>query len=402
MRQTNLMIVQGGGPTAVFNASLAEIVAEAQQQPSIGRVLGARFGVKGLVHSDIAELTEMTPADRQLLRATPGAALGSSRYRPSESEFHKLVETLRSYEVGHLIFLGGNGTMRGAEIVSEFCRSAGWDEQVVGVPKTVDNDIAATDRCPGYASAARYLAVSTRELGADLRSLPQPVTILETMGRSVGWLAAATTLACAEEGDAPHLVYVPELPFHRAQFLADLDRVVTAHGWAVVVVAEGIRNADGSMVYETTDPSQSDPLKRPMTGGVAQYLAGVVGSELGIRCRSEKPGLLGRVSRAHVAAQDMADAELVGRAGVQALVAGETDVMVALEPLGKSDKSGYRLVPLHDAAGIEHPIPPEWLCGGPLPVAQPFRDYLQPLIGELDRHITKLPAAAHRTGVYSQ
>jgi 6-phosphofructokinase len=397
MWRTNLMIVQGGGPTAVFNASLAAIIGEAQRQASVARVLGARFGIKGLIHSDIADVTEMTPVELEVLRQTPGAALGSSRYSPTEDELRTVVKTLRGHDVGYLLFLGGNGTMRGAAIVSGFCQSAGLDVQVVGVPKTVDNDIAVTDRCPGYASAARYLAASTRELGADVRSLPQPVTILETMGRSVGWLAAATVLARGEEGGAPHLVYVPEVPFATASFLTALDEVVQRNGWAVVVVAEGIRNGDGSMVYEVTDAAQSDPLKRPMTGGVAQHLAGVVSNALGIRCRSEKPGLLARASMALVSEQDLADATLVGRVGVQAMTAGESGVMVALLPLGGENGSGCRLVPLGEDAGIERRIPEEWLRDGPIPVTEEFCNYLRPLVGELDKYTGELPAAEMKT-----
>ena len=200
MRSGNLMLVQGGGPTAVFNASLAEIVAEAQTQPAIGRILGSRAGIRGLLRNDIAELTYLTPAEIDRLRRTPGAALGSSRYQPSEAELEQLAAALKFYEVEYLIFLGGNGTMRGAELISLYLQSLDIDVCVVGVPKTVDNDIMQTDRCPGFGSAARYLATSARELGADLRSLPQPVTILESMGRNVGWLAGAAapwTMAAA-------------------------------------------------------------------------------------------------------------------------------------------------------------------------------------------------------------
>jgi 6-phosphofructokinase len=402
MPRTNLMIVQGGGPTAVFNASLGEIIAEAQRQSSIARVLGARFGIRGLIQANIADMTEMTPADLETLRRTPGAALGSSRYCPVDDELDRLVETLRAHDVGYLLFIGGNGTMRGAAIVNDACKSAGLDVQVVGVPKTVDNDIAATDRCPGYASAARYLAASTRELGADVRSLPQPVTILETMGRRVGWLSAATVLARANEGDAPHLVYVPEVPFSTDDFLTALDAVVRRNDWAVVVVAEGIRNRDGSMVYEVTDAAQSDPLKRPMTGGVAQHLAGVVSRSLGIRCRSEKPGLLARASIALISEQDRADAALVGRIAVQALAAGKSRVMAALLPLDGESSAECRLVPLSEAAGIERHIPAGWLRDGPIPVSQEFCNYLRPLVGELDRHIAELPAANMKTGVNSR
>ncbi len=396
MSSSNLMIVQGGGPTAVFNASLAEIIAEGRRQRSISSVFGSRRGIKGLIDDQIVDLGGASTAQLGLLSRTPGAALGSSRHNPSEEEMQKLAQTLVRLKIDLLLFLGGNGTMRGAEIVSTFCTSQGMNIRVVGVPKTIDNDIVATNRCPGYASAARYIATSTRELGADVRALPQPVTILETMGRSVGWIAAAASLARTDADSAPHLVYVPEVPFETEAFLSDLSRVVDRLGWAVVVVAEGIRHADGRPVYETRSTAQSDPLKRPMIGGVAQHLATIVGERLGLRCRSEKPGLLGRASIACAAEQDFEDAALVGRAGVQALVSGQTNVMVSLEPLGSAPTT--RLVPLSDAAGHERTIPNEWLQRGPLPVAQPFFDYIRPLVGPIEQHITEIGMAVQGIG----
>jgi 6-phosphofructokinase 1 len=398
MPKSNLMIVQGGGPTAVFNTSLAEIIAEAQKQPTITGIFGARFGIRGLIEDNVIELSAVRATELGLLRQTPGAALGSSRYNPTGPEFERIVANLRKLDIGHLLFLGGNGTMRGAELISDFCVAKGLDVQIVGVPKTVDNDIASTDRCPGYASAARYIATATRELAADLRALPQPVTILETMGRGVGWVAAAASLARTSNTSAPHLAYIPEVPFDTDDFVSALRRVVDELGWAVVVVAEGIRHADGSLVYETRDAAQSDPLKRPMTGGVAQHLATIVGQRLGIRCRSEKPGLLGRASMALTSAQDLADAALVGRAGVRALISGETNVMVALDPLERSATTTH-LVPLREAAGHERIIPAEWLQSGPIPVRQEFLDYIGRLTGPIDNHIQELGTAVKAAGV---
>lgn len=395
MPRSNLMVVQGGGPTAVFNASLAAIIAEAQRQPSIHSIYGARFGVRGLITDDITDLTTLSPEEIEVLKRTPGAALGSSRHSPAEGELDKLAMVLRRFEIDSLIFMGGNGTMGGSHAVSEFCKSKGLDIHVIGVPKTIDNDIASTDRCPGYASAARYIATAVRELGADVRSLPQPVTILETMGRNVGWIAAAAALAA--EGPrgreyGPHLVYIPEVAFDCDEFLSRLDGVVREIGWAVVVVSEGIRNADGSFVYQSTDTGQLDPLKRPMTGGVAQHLASVVSQRLRIRCRSEKPGLLGRASMALVSEQDCADAVDVGRVGVEALVSGERDVMVSLNPLGEKECS-TTLVPL-TSASMERSIPANWLQAGPIPVTQDFFDYLRPLTGPLDQHMTEIGTPA--------
>lgn len=388
------MIVQGGGPTAVFNTSLAAIVAEAQHQSAIGRILGSRAGIRGLLRNDVVELTNLSPAELKRLRRTPGAALGSSRYQPSEADLQQIADELVQFEVEYLIFLGGNGTMRGAELISLFLQSRNIDICVVGVPKTVDNDILHTDRCPGFGSAARYLATVTRELGADIRSLPQPVTILETMGRNVGWLAAATALAHCEGSGAPHLLCIPEVPFETGAFIEDLHQTVQSEGWAVVVVAEGIVHTDGRYVYENPSPTQADGLKRPMIGGVAHHLAGIVSERLRFRCRHEKPGLLGRSSIALASEQDRLDAALVGRAGVWAALAEARDTMVALEPLGLGSEPGYRLVPLSTVAGHVRHLPAGWLRPGLVPVAQPFLDYLEPLVGELDEHLVELPRAA--------
>jgi 6-phosphofructokinase 1 len=267
--------------------------------------------------------------------------------------------------------------------MSRFCRESGYDVRVLGVPKTVDNDIAVTDRCPGYASAARYIAQSTRDLGMDVRSLPQPVSILESMGRSVGWLAAAAAAGKRDEQDAPHLVYLPERPFEMDEFLALVDRIVARQGWAIVVVAEGIRDRDGQYVYQVADPAQSDPLQRPITGGVAQFLAEAVARQLKMRCRSEKPGLLGRASMLHASMQDQKDADLVGRAAVRGLLAGETEKMVSLLPLKDPRDGGYELVALDRVAEVERPIPAEWIGEGAIPVKESFFEYLGPLVGDL-------------------
>ena len=383
----NLMIVQGGGPTAVFNTSLSSAISEAVSQQGAGRVFGARYGMQGLVQDDIVELGQMTANDLEFLRNSPGAALGSSRYKPAEDDYDRMVENLRRHEIRFMIFMGGNGTMKGASLVSEHCRDAGFSVQVIGVPKTVDNDIAMTDRCPGFASAARYMAQTTRDLGMDIRSLPQPVTILEVIGRSIGWLAAATALAKDREADAPHLIILPEKPFHAEKFLADLDQIVTKLGWAIVVATEGIRNLDGSLVYELKDATHLDPLARPMTGGVGQFMANLVGEKLKIRCRTEKPGLIARAAMTQVSAQDQKDAELVGRAGVRALAAGETEKMVSLLPIGT--ESGYELVPLSEVSDAERPLPAEWILDAAIPVGDRFFNYVKPLVGELTPYFVR-------------
>jgi 6-phosphofructokinase len=388
----NLMIVQGGGPTAVFNTSLAAILTEAQHQPRIGHIYGARFGMQGLPHADILDLTHLSPGDLLAIRNSPGASLGSSRFKPEEQDLARSIDHLRRLDIRFLIFMGGNGTMRGAQLVGDFCRKLDFDIQIIGVPKTIDNDIAATDRCPGFASAARFIAQSTLDLAMDIRSLPQPVSIFETLGRDVGWLAASSTLARHHPDDAPHLVYVPEIPFSRDTFLSNLDAIVTRLGWAVVVVSEGTAYADGTPVFEQQIASGKQQPNRPLIGGVAQHLSGVVAQALSIRCRSEKPGLIGRSSMAHVSAQDQADAELVGREAVRALAAGETDQMVALRSLSDQAAPASELVPLHAAASARRPIPTAWLTDGPLAVTDAFRDYARPILGSLNVYPPPLSA----------
>jgi ATP-dependent phosphofructokinase / diphosphate-dependent phosphofructokinase len=381
MSERNLLVIQGGGPTQVLNATLAAIVGEGRGK--FDRILGATAGVKGCARNCVVDLSGWTQAKLELLRLTPGAALGSTRAMPTADDLKQTVEMLRSRNIHDVLFIGGNGTMRGAETLGGFCRDAGHDVRVLGVPKTVDNDIVLTDRCPGYASAARYIAQSTQDLGLDVRSLPQPVSILETMGRSVGWLAAAAAAGKKDESDAPHLLYLPERPFVMSAFLADLDRIVSKQGWAIVVAAEGIRDAKGKFVFQVENPAQNDALERPITGGVAQFLAEAVAHNLKIRCRSEKPGLLGRASMLHVSGQDLSDAELAGRAAVRSLLKGETGKMVSLLPLREPGEAGFGLVPLDQVAGVERPIPEEWIGGGAIPPKEKFFQYLEPLIGSL-------------------
>jgi ATP-dependent phosphofructokinase / diphosphate-dependent phosphofructokinase len=388
----NLLIVQGGGPTQVLNATLAAIVEEARSSGRFGRIYGAHMGLKGFAGGSTVDLNRLSAADLESLRVSPGAALGSSRVKLSDDDLARLLANLRRLGIHDLLLCGGNGTMCGAQAVAAFCAASSYEARILGIPKTVDNDIARTDRCPGYASAARYIAQAAQDLAADVRSLPQPMTILETMGRSVGWLAAATAAGKRGDEDAPHLVYIPERPFDMDEFLSRVDRILTRQGWAVVAVAEGIRDREGRFVYQLSDPAQADPLNRPFTGGVAQFLAETVAQRLRLRCRSEKPGLLGRSSMLHASPQDRRDADLVGRAAVRGLLAGETGKMVSLLPLDAPGEHGFTFVPLSEVMEIERPIPAAWTQDGSIPVNAAFFRYLQPLIGSLHAHCGPLPA----------
>lgn len=383
MAGTNLLVVQAGGPTAVVNESLYAVLDSQRQQQNGHKVFGSRSGLQGLIQDNLVDLGFLNTSQLELLRRSPGAALGTSRVKPSETEMARTVGRLRERDIHQALFIGGNGTMHAALMVSRFCKQEGYELQVIGVPKTVDNDIQATDRCPGYASAAHYVAQSTRDLGMDVRALPQPVSILETMGRHVGWLAAASVAAKRNECEAPHLVYLPEVPFELDAFIADLEAVLRRQDWAIVVVSEGLKDKAGRPVFENTDPAQADAFNRPLPGGVGRFLAETVARKLKIRCRDEKPGLLGRSSMLHVSPQDKMDAELVGRTAYKALQAGYDEQMVALTPLHPGEPAGTTLVALESVSGPDRAIPKEWISGGNPPLNEKFLAYLRPIIGEL-------------------
>ncbi len=388
------MIVQGGGPTAVFNASLASILREAAQQRCIGEVYGARFGMKGLAEDDIVHLSTLSSGELDALRDSPGAALGSSRFKPSEDDLDRCIAHLRQRDVRSMIFLGGNGTMAGAQIFREFCTSRGYQMQVMGAPKTIDNDINGTDRCPGFGSAARFVAQSMLDLSMDLRSLPQPVSIFETLGRDAGWLAASSILARRHEDDAPHVICIPEIPFILDDFLTRIDAAVRRVGWALAVVSEGTRYNDGTPVFAQVPHTSAKTPMRPLIGGVAQHLSGLVAEHLGLRCRSEKPGLIGRSALIYRSAQDLADAELTGRECVRALATGNTDFMVSLRPLVPGEHSGFDLLPLEVAAGPRRAIPADWLKYDALATNLYFPRYLEPIAGPL-RHYSQPLSERH-------
>ena len=382
----NLLIVQGGGPTTVFNASLASLIREQQVQVPGGRIHGARFGMQGLAKGDLVDLGSLSHGALSQMRNSPGAALGSSRSAPSEADLNASLRVLRDRGINQIAFLGGNGTMSGAHKFGAFCQGRGFEVQIMGSPKTIDNDIASTDRCPGFGSAARFVAQSTLDLAADLRSLHQPVSIFETLGRDVGWLSAAASLAKDDEDDAPHAVCVPEVPFDLSRFLGAIEHAVAKSGWALAVVSEGISYADGTPVFQQILPSGGKTPVRPLIGGVAQHLSGLVAEHLGLRCRSEKPGLIGRSALALVSPRDLQDAEETGRACAQALARGETGKMASLLPLGAAE--GVELIPLALAAGPRKALPEAWLTNDAITVNAQFRTYAAPLAGELRRSST--------------
>jgi len=380
-RVGSLLVLQAGGPTAVINTTLAAVIETAKDSGQISTVCGVRRGLEGLIHNDMAILDTVSAGALAALRCQPGAALGSSRMPLTGSDIVSVRATLAAWDATALLMIGGNGTMLAAKQLDAALAAAGVGTKVIGVPKTADNDIPGTDRCPGYASAARFVAQSVRDVVEDVRTLPVPVSIFETMGRDTGWLVAASALARSADCPGPQIILLPEHPFVRESFLGRVDHAMKRDGWVVVAVSEGICNASGQPVFETGIKAHRDAVGRPVPGDVGPYLAGEVGRSLGLRCRSEKPGLCGRTSIDLVAPQDRADAEAVGRAAVEEAIRGPGGMMITLGPI---DRSGQDLqtgvVALADLEEKRRGLPPDWINRHGEPNVD-FIDYLAPRIG---------------------
>lgn len=383
LRAGAAVVAHGGGPTPVINASLAGVIEEARLH--IGRLYGARYGVEGLVADSFINLLDQ-PADLvEQVALAPGSALGSCRMTVTPEHYERILDVFRKRDVRWFFYNGGNGSMYLAQQVGLAAKAAGYELQAIGIPKTIDNDIAETDHTPGYASCARFFAHAVRDIGADLRALRGRVTFVETLGRNAGWIVAATALARCAEDDAPQLVYLPERPISEDQLCADVERVFKRLGWAVVAVCEGQMNEKGQPFG--ADQLPPDGFARTLSGNLAHTLAQLVQRRTGIRTRSEKPGLLGRSSVAYVTAMDRDEARLCGQAAVRAAVAGESGKMVTLL---REPGTGYRvttgLAPLEKVAYDERLLPASWIAPAGNDVAAEFLDWVRPLTGPVAPH----------------
>ncbi len=381
LRKGKALVAHGGGPTAVLNASLAGIVEESRRHAEIDSLYGALNGAGGLLDEHLVDLLAESQETWDAIARSPGSALGTSRKKLSDDDFGRMLETLRRHEIRYVLLTGGNGTMEMALRLSHICRDAGYEASVIGVPKTIDNDLYGTDHTPGFASAARFFIHGLRYIGADNRALPG-VTVVEVLGRNAGWLAASTLLARQDPDDAPHLVYLPErrLPF--AHLAADVERVYGKVGRVVVAVCEGQLDEKGEPFGADTRTTS----KVPLALNLAHVLSMKLSRSLGVNARSEKPGLLGRSFAALASPVDLDEARRCGAAAVQFAVRGETGKMVTLERLaGAEYRTTAGLVRIEEVAGRERLFPEEWMpqdAGGDSPE---FEAWLRPLVGPIQK-----------------
>jgi len=382
-----LVVGQSGGPTAVMNASLASVIQSAQQHPQmITKIYGLVHGIEGALNEAFIDLTDLSTDELKQLETTPGAVLGSTRFRLTDAEFERVLDVFQKYDVRYFVYIGGNGSMWVCNHLGELAEQRGYDLRVAGIPKTVDNDLVGTDFSPGYPSAARFMALVTRDAGRDLKAMAtfDDVVILESMGRNTGWLAAASALLKQNEDEAPHLVYVPEIPFDEDSFIGDVSGVHQRLGTCFVTVAEGLRDEDGNFIG--LSDAHKDSLGRPilhLSNGVGAYLAGRVRERLGLQTRCLRPGLIGRSLSACVSDPDRMAARFVGQAAIFNLVTHEKArrQMVAIGiDWGNFIANAPYLGLVHSREKL---LPPNYINeAGNMPT-QAFSDYALPLIGDV-------------------
>jgi 6-phosphofructokinase len=376
----NCLIGQSGGPTAVINASVAGVVAEALNHACIEEVYGSLNGVLGLLNEDFVDLAAESQQAIRGLRYTPGAALGTCRTKLKKpQEFERVLAVFKAHNIRFYFHIGDADSQETAAKLSELAKAQAYELRVIGIPKTIENDLPATDHCPGYGSAIKYICATVKELSLDADSMGQGdlVTVVEVMGRNTGWLAAGASLAKRRDhpNDPPHLVYLPEVPFTNEKFLDDVRRVLKREKHCVIVAGEGLVDKDGNYVAVETGSTEAQ------LGGVGEFMKDLIESQLAVKARVARLGITQR-SAAHLASKTDADESfLVGQAAVKAAVNGESDKLVTLV---RGDGDNYTcetgLSALSDIVGNLKKLPPEWVNEDGVSLNFQFFRYATPLI----------------------
>ncbi|OUN21432.1 6-phosphofructokinase [Flavonifractor sp. An82] len=382
----NMLIAHGGGPTPVINSSLLGAVREAKAHGEIETIYGARFGAEGILAGDLIDLGKFSDEDLALLAKTPASALGSCRRKLTDADYPAVLECFKKFNIRYFFYNGGNDSMDTCNKIYNLSVETGYELRVIGIPKTIDNDLDVTDHCPGFGSAAKYAAVSALELAQDAAALPIHVVVMEMMGRNAGWITAASALY-ADLMPCEHLVYLPEVAFDKEKFLAAVKEKWAKGRGLLVTISEGIHYADGSPV---ADSGVVDGFGHKVPGGAAQALSDMIMQEAGLKSRSEKPGLLGRVSVALMSEIDQKEAEEAGACAVRSAVEGKTGFMVGFETTRNPYSSKTCLIPLEKVANAEKKFPLEWIGEDGASIKPEFKAYCEPLLGAYDSRFISL------------
>ena len=387
MPAPNALYAQSGGPTAVINATAQGVIEAVRRvRPKVGKLYAARNGILGALHEQLLDTDAASAEAVAALGQRPGSAFGTARYKlarfeDDDREYRRLIEVFRAHEIGMVFFNGGNDSMDTALKLSQLGRRLNYPLQCIGLPKTVDNDLPVTDCCPGFGSAAKYVAVSTREAALDVAGMARTSTkvfILEVMGRHAGWIAAAGGLAGAGPADAPHIILFPEVPFELERFLARVRESVEQHEYCVIVASEGARYADGRFLSEG---GGTDAFGHAQLGGLAPVLASMIRHSLGYKHHYAISDYLQRSARHLASATDLRHAYAAGRAGVELAIEGGNAVMVTIERTG-DDPYAWKTsaAPLDKVANHEKELPREFIAEDGYGITEAARAYLQPLI----------------------
>lgn len=405
-----LMFGQSGGPTSVINASAAGVFLEALEQENITEIYGAEHGIRGILEEKFFDIRKEDKKELELLKNTPSSALGSVRYKlksvdVDDTDYKRILEVFKKYNIRYFFYNGGNDSMDTCNKISKYLQSQNYECNIIGVPKTIDNDLFGTDHCPGYGSAAKYVATTMMELYLDTHVYDTGmVTVVEVMGRNAGWLTAAASLASLK-GLGPDLIYLPEQPFSIEGFLEDVERVAKEkQNKVIAVISEGIKDKDGHLISEYLSSKAKDSFGHAQLGGTAAVLAGMVSEKLHIKVRPIEFSLMQRCG-AHVGSgTDIEEAFMSGRMAVRYACEGETDKMVVFvrDENSKDYHIEYKLLPVEFAANTEKTIPAEWILPNHAGLTKEFADYALPLIQGASNSPLEdgLPRFAHLKKIY--
>ena len=391
----NIIVGQSGGPTAVINSSIAGVYKKAKEL-GINKVYGMVYGIEGFLNENIIDLDEYLNNNEnyELLKRTPSAFLGSCRYKlpkieGNEKVYEKIFNILEKYEIDALFYTGGNDSMDTIKMLSDYAKEHSKTQKFIGVPKTIDNDLPITDHCPGYGSAAKYIATSLKEIIRDNSSFDktrQTICIVEIMGRHAGWLTAAAALAKDDNCEGVDAIYLPEVDFNLDDFIKNIKELITKKSSIVIAVSEGIKTSDGKFVCELSDGDRkTDAFGHKQLSGCAATLANIISKETGIKTRAIEFSTLQRAATHLASLTDINEAELVGMKAVEAANEGKTGMMITLE---RKDNNEYNITTnaydIHNIANIEKKIPIEWIDIKNNNMKEEFIKYARPLIqGEL-------------------
>lgn len=389
----NALIGQSGGPTSVINASLVGVIEAALNAKSIKTIYGMHYGIEGFMKSMVVNLGKQSPAVIKGLHTTPSSALGSCRHKLKEEDFPQNMKMLKKFDIRYFFLIGGNDTMDTVHRVEAYCTKHGYPLRGVGIPKTVDNDLYGTDHTPGYASAARYVALSVMQSGIlarDMQKVDQFV-VQQTVGREAGWLAAAAALAKTDPKAAPHIILIPERPFDKNAFLKEVEAQYKKCGFVSIVCGEGITYADGTPVSASETKDKFANVEFGAMGGasVAMRLHQMISKEFGWRGEFQVTESLPMCAADRASKTDIKEAAACGRKAVQLATSGKSGVMVSMvREKGKAYKIRYETAPLSEVAVRAKAMPSSMIAKNGMFVTKQFLDYIRPLVGEMPKYVT--------------